>query len=381
MALLNQRQAYLKDYVNSIQAQLHQIPEPAFQEYQTSKFIAEELRKLGCVVKEYVGQTGVVAEIKGSKSGPCLAVRADMDCIVHNHGPETFYRHSCGHDAHSSIALGVAKQFSKQSEALCGTLKLIFQPAEETGQGAKAMVQAGVLDNVDYLLGFHLRPVQECEIGKVSPALFHQAASFIQGEIVGTPAHGGRPHLGVNAIEVIAAMVNNVSAIHSDPLCSSSIKFTHVSTGKGSMNVIPGHASFSLDVRSDNNQQLGALIREAKQRLIKTAEMYGAELKLDVIEGVPAPEYDKEFQRLIEQGIIDALGENGLAKPIKTPGGEDFHYYSLLSNVKTGYLGLGAGVMPGLHHPEMTFEKDIMVTGVLVVTQIVERLLKSDQIL
>src|SRR5699024_8822408 len=123
--------------------QLHEIPEPAFEEIKTSAFISQELKRMGYDVKN-IAKTGVIATCQGREEGPCVAIRADIDCVTHHINNELVYRHSCGHDAHSSIALGVAKRFAANDcKDFKGTLTFIFQPAEETGQGAKAIVDEG----------------------------------------------------------------------------------------------------------------------------------------------------------------------------------------------------------------------------------------------
>ncbi|WLR42224.1 amidohydrolase [Bacillus carboniphilus] len=181
----------INDYVYEQQQYLHSIPEPAFEEKNTATYIAEQLKGLGYEVTEHIAKTGVTGKLVGKKEHPCVAIRADMDCIIHELSNETFYRHSCGHDAHCSIALGIAKLLKDKMEELDGSIKFIFQPAEEIGAGAKALVAEGVMDDVDYLIGYHLRTASECPYGKMSPALMHSARCAITGEVFGTTAHGG----------------------------------------------------------------------------------------------------------------------------------------------------------------------------------------------
>lgn len=364
----------VKDYVQEVQEHLHSIPEPAFEEYKTSTYIAHQLQSLGYDVHMNIAQTGVVGYMKGKKGSPCVAIRGDMDCIIHEEDGEITYRHSCGHDAHSSIALGLAKYFSTKMDQLNGSIKFIFQPAEEIGQGAKAMVEAGALEDVDAIIGYHLRTDHECKFGQMSPALLHSAGTAITGEVVGVPSHGGRPHLGKSAVDVLHALMTNVALIRTDPMAAANIKFTQISAGQGSLNVIPGNGRFGLDVRSGTNAQLEELLQKVRTIFEQTEKMYGVLIPYEIKDGVPAPNYDPVLVETAKEAITEELGYENMIEPIFTPGGEDFHYYGTLTNVKTAYLAIGAEVSPGLHDPNMTFNKDAMDIAVRVVSRMVEKL-------
>lgn len=368
----------IKKYVYQTQKHLHSIPEPAFQETKTAAFIASELEKMGYTVMKGLAGTGVTAYIEGKQKHPCIAIRADMDCIIHEHEKTIVYRHSCGHDAHSSIALGVAKQVIEHSSNLNGSIKFIFQPAEEIGQGAKAMTEAGSLDYVDYLIGYHLRMNSECPFGKMAPALLHSAASIITGEIEGKTAHGGRPHLGINAIDVLTSLLTSINTIRSNPLTATNVKFTKIAAGGGSLNVIPDKGTFAMDIRSGSNDELKMTIEKIKRTLDFTAEQYEAKIRYQISEGVPAPQYDENLVSVASEAIKKVLGTENVVDPIFTPGGEDFHYYTKLTDIKAVYLAIGADVSPGLHDPTMTFNKEAMVNGIAVITEMITNLLGDD---
>lgn len=146
---------------------LHQIPELGFEEYKTSAYIAGVLEAAGYQVTRQVNNTtGIVAVLDSGKPGPVLALRADMDALGHIIDGEHVARHTCGHDGHSTVVLTTAQEVIAEGLVKKGTLKFIFQPAEELGTGAIALTEAGVLDDVDMLLGFHLRPLEECPMGQ-----------------------------------------------------------------------------------------------------------------------------------------------------------------------------------------------------------------------
>lgn len=369
----------LKKYVYQTQEFLHTIPEPAFEEYKTSRFVAQQLTDMGYEVEEQVAKTGVIGYMEGRKKHPCIAIRADLDCIIHEDGDEIIYRHSCGHDAHSSIALGIAKHMKDRMKELNGSIKFIFQPAEETGLGAKAMVEADALHDVDYLIGYHLRTDHECPFGKMAPALYHSAACTISGEIEGKASHGGRPHLGINVIDILTSLLTTINTVRYNPQNATNVKFTKLIAGKGSLNVIPGYGSFGMDIRSDNNDELEITIEKIKKMMDQIAAMYDAKITYQVSEGVPAPKYDLSLMNQAERSIKSILGDTNYVEPIFTPGGEDFHYYTKLTEVKAAYLAIGADVSPGLHDPNMTFEKKAMINGVRVVVDMIEEMLMLNE--
>ncbi|WLR42225.1 M20/M25/M40 family metallo-hydrolase [Bacillus carboniphilus] len=186
---------------------------------------------------------------------------------------------------------------------------------------------------------------------------------------------GGRPHLGINAIDVLSSLVNTVNTLRFNPKKATNVKFTQLMSGKGSVNVIPDYGTFAIDVRSDSNKELKKVLDKIEKMINYTAEMYEAEIKYDIKEGVPAPNYDERLVEIASQSIIEVLGEKNLVDPIFTPGGEDFHQYAARTGVNSIYLAIGADVSPGLHDPNMTFEKGAMMNGVHVVTKMVEKLL------
>ncbi|KMM38275.1 hypothetical protein AB986_02880 [Alkalihalobacillus macyae] len=361
-------------YIHKVQQDLHRIPEPAFKEFKTAAYIEKELKSMGYTVQSGIAGTGVIGTYKGERDRPCIGVRADMDCITHEEDGRVFYRHSCGHDAHSSIALGIAKLLSEQKEKMKGSVKFIFQPAEEIMQGAKAMVHEGVLEDVDSLIGFHLRTATECPTGSMSPALMHSAATILTGKIQGRTAHGGRPHLGVNVIDVFGTLINSIHAIRPNPQTGTTIKFTSLSAGGGSYNVIPGSGSFALDVRSRDNKELHRMLERIARIIHHTGSMYDATITYKVEGRVPAPRYSEELIQEAKVAIESVLGEGKAISPILTPGGEDFHYYTDLTNIEAVFLGIGANVSPGLHDPSMTFEKNSLVEAANVISHLVNQL-------
>ncbi|WP_310793589.1 amidohydrolase [Salipaludibacillus neizhouensis] len=162
---------------------LHTNPEISWEEVNTTKYIKSFIESYGCKVKTFDNSTGLTADIGQRK--PIVAIRADIDALWQDVNGKFQASHSCGHDAHMTIVLGTFLVLVKDQTNLKGTVRFIFQPAEEKGTGALKMVEHGVVDDVDYLYGMHLRPFQELDNEKFAPAISHGAAQFISGFIEG----------------------------------------------------------------------------------------------------------------------------------------------------------------------------------------------------
>lgn len=344
---------------------LHTIPELGFEEYKTAAFLAEELKKSGFDVRTHVGgTTGVVGVYDSGVAGPTIALRADIDALGHMIEGKLCAMHTCGHDAHSSMVLAAAEELVRAKMITKGKLKIIFQPAEEIGTGALAMVEGGAIDDVDMILGLHLRPIEETTMGKATPALYHAASQRLKGVFHGVSAHGARPHLGVNAIDAAVAAITAVNAIHLNPTESYSIKATQMIADAGVTNAIPNEATVIWDVRSELNTTMEHLLEKTKAAIIAGAATVGATVDVSNYFAIPAAEYSDEAIDVLTKAIIEVYGEEGLCPPIKTAGGEDFHYYiKEKPSIKAGYFGLGCDLTPGLHNPSMKFNKEALEQG------------------
>jgi amidohydrolase len=354
---------------------LHAMPEVAFAEHRTSAWLAEKVKAAGFIVMTGVGGTGIVATLKGKEPGPTVALRADMDALAYTVNGEDVCVHSCGHDAHSSMVLTAAEELAKAGIRR-GTLKILFQPAEETVLGALKMIEAGALDDVDVVIGIHLRPIQEAKTGQATPALYHGSSYIMEATINGRTAHGARPHLGINAIDAAAAVVNAVNAIHLNPVVPWTCKVTKLHAGGAALNVIPDKAEMALDLRTQQNAAMDALLDKAEKAIKAGAATVGATAETTVKGGVPGAEYHPEIIELARDAIRAVLGEQGLLDPIVTPGGEDFHnFVKARPKVKAGYVGLGCNLSPGLHDPTMKFDRSAMIHGTNILLHMTRKLL------
>lgn len=361
--------------VTDIFTTLHAMPELGFAEFKTSQFLAGQLSIAGYQVTGQVGGTGVVGLLDSGRPGPTVALRADMDALAHMIGGQLTAVHSCGHDSNSSMVLAAAEYLAAQGLA-GGKLKILFQPAEETLGGAESLIAAGAAKDIDILIGIHLRPVHEAKLGQATPALYHGAGSVMEAVITGASAHGARPHLGINAIDAAAAVVNAINAIHVNPAVPASVKVTKLHAGGAALNAIPDTAELGIDLRAQENAIMDELIYKTSRAVQNGAAAIGARASVSLTGGVPAAEYDTEIIDLAAQSIIRVLGADGLLPPLSTPGGEDFHFYAKHNPaIKATYIGIGADLAPGLHHPEMTFDRAALTHGAKILIDMAETLL------
>lgn len=366
--------ADLDKRVKELYGLLHAMPEIGFQEEKTSKFLAEALKNAGYEVKTGFGGTGVTGLLKSGNPGPTVALRADMDALGHEIDGKQCAIHSCGHDAHSSIVMAAAEEIARRGITK-GNVKIIFQPAEELLFGALRTIEDGAIDDVDIILGLHLRPKQETKGGQATPALYHGASYVMEAKIQGLTAHGARPHLGVNAIDAAAVVIQAVNAIRIDPVVPCSVKTTKIQAGGPASNAIPASAHLTFDLRAQKNVVMDELIEKVKEAVTYGAQSVGAKAVSTVIGGCPAAEYDEELVVLMKEAIGAVLGEENVMPEIITPGGEDFHFYvKKKPSLKAAYFGLGVDLLPGLHSPEMNFNQDFLVDGVNILLYAVEKL-------
>ncbi|AZU64370.1 M20 peptidase aminoacylase family protein [Neobacillus mesonae] len=358
----------LKQRLREIFAYLHEHPEVSWEETGTTAYLVRLLKAEGFHVQTFDDCTGLVVEFG---EGPyTVGLRSDMDALWQEVDGTFQANHSCGHDAHMTMTLGVLLLLKKLNYQPSGKLKFIFQPAEEKGTGALAMVEKGVIDDLDFLYGVHLRPIQELQSGDAAAAIYHGAAKFIAGEIIGEDAHGARPHLGKNAIEIGASIVQELSKIHVNPMVPYSVKMTKFHAGGESSNLIPGRGAFHLDLRAQTNDAMEFITQKVETITKAIAAMYEVEIPLETKAEVVGASVHPVAHELMAQAITETLGAEHLVEPGPTSGGEDFHFYTVKRpQLKATMLGLGCDLQPGLHHPKMSFNQNALIDGIEILTR------------
>ena len=369
-----------KDQLEETYQHLHSIAEISWKEIETTRFLCNELDRMGIPYETFEDHPGVVASWKGKKEGPTVAIRADIDALWQNVDGVWKANHSCGHDGHATVVLYTAKLLKEIGFQPRGTLKIVFQPAEETGNGAKALIDQGVVEDVDYLLGLHVRPVQELILKQASPAIYHGAAMVLKGKVKGIQAHAARPHLGINVLDSIAAMIHAINSIKMDPAIPSSAKVTMVQTEGRNMNIIPDEAIFGIDLRAQTNDAMKTLLEQVKKAVYASVAWNGAEVELETLIELAAAVPNMWMEELVTEAIKETLGEKGTSPPVVTPGGEDFHFYAMHKpSLKATMIGLGADLAPGLHHPKMHFNVSALEDGVKILAQSVIKLFNQHE--
>lgn len=381
----------------------HQNPELGNRETRTAAIVAKHLQSLGIEVKTGIAVTGVVGILKGDKPGPVIALRADMDALpvtekndlpfaskvktIYN-GKETGVMHACGHDGHTAILMGVAEVLSGMKKDLKGTVKFIFQPAEEgtpAGEagGAELMVKEGVLENpkVDVIFGLHMDAL--VEVGKITyhPGGAMAAVGDFRITVEGKPSHGSQPWLSVDPIVVSAEIINSLQTIVSRNVNlteNPAVVSVGAIEGGNRSNIISPQVVMLGTVRTFTGEDENMVFSRIRQIAEKTAEAAGASA---VVELPYSSHYPVTFNNIeLTNAMIPSLqksagAENVLLKPAKT-GSEDFSFYAQKVPGLFFFLGgMQKGKDPktaGPHHtPEFMIEDSSFKTGVIALCNLV----------
>ena len=368
------------DYVIQMRREFHMNPEVSMEEYNTCKRIKEELEKMGVEYKGIAG-TGVIATIKGNKSGKTVALRGDIDALAvieennHEYASKVHgMMHACGHDTHGAMLLGAVKVLNEMKDEIEGTVKFFFQPGEEVGKGAAAMVAEGALEGVDGVMGIHISSdMPTGTINADSGARMASADSF-KITITGKGGHGARPEQCIDAVVVGAATVMNLQSIVSRELTPfDPVVVTTGSIKSGTrFNVIAPTAVLEGTVRY-YNPEYKEVISNAIERIAKsTAEAYRATAEMEYSSLVKPTINDEACAELAQESAAKIVGkENILHSPAST-GGEDFSEFSSIVPGVMTRLGAGnveKGITYPHHHGKFDVDEDAFVYGVAFYAQ------------
>lgn len=353
---------------------LHEHAEVSWEEVETTNYLVDLFEEAGFSPKRFEHIPGFSVEI--GEGSPKIGLRADMDALMQEVDGEMRANHSCGHDAHMTIVTGVMHRL-KEIKHLDGTVRAIFQPAEELGNGSLSVVKEGVVDDLDYLYGVHVRPHDEISFPSCAPSLSHGACQFGRGKIKGLDHHGARPHQGVNAIEVASLINHHFGLMHTNPHVAATVKMTNIQAGTDNLNTIPGSATFGLDLRAQENEVMDELRLKVEQTCTHLSDHFNIPIEMEWFDHVPAAKIDEDAEEILAQSIEEILGEP--AEPrIITPGADDFHFYTIeRPHLKATMLALGADVTPGLHDPYMNFNHQSMEHAIDILTDVCIRTIQQ----
>lgn len=350
---------------------VHTNAELSNEEYKTTDYIYNLLQEEGFEPVRFKNITGLYCDV-GNWSGdyPLIGIRADIDALYQEVNGKLQANHSCGHDSHIAMVIGTMLKIKDHESLNTRGVRFVFQPAEEVGTGALDVLKEGIIEPLDYMFGIHLRPIEEAADGYLSPSIEHGSAGSFEFKIVGNDAHGARPHLNHNAIEVGTDIVNMLSKVHINPMIPFSAKMTKFMAGSKSLNIIPGSAECGIDVRAQTNEAMEELKSRVHNILKYIEKIYDVKIEDLEVTSMVSSESDAEAIEVFRSAIIDTVGEEYLLDPLVTSGGDDFHNYTVqYPKLKGAMLGLGCDLTPGLHHPDMTFNRDRMETGADVLYQ------------
>lgn len=358
----------------SLRRDLHQHPELSWQEQRTAKQVCQFLDDLGIEYRRDVAGTGIVAEIAGKTDGPCVALRADMDAlpIVEETGlpfgsQTEGVMHACGHDGHTSMLLGAASLLAAD-QPLPAPIRLIFQPAEETGEGAKAMIAAGALDNVAMIFGGHVDRHFQVGSVAVTEGAVNASSDRFSIAITGKGGHAARPHETIDAVIVGSLMVMALQTIVSrevNPAHPSVVTVGRFDAGTAA-NVIAGQAHLEGSIRSQDQDVRESLHRSIERMAKSIGQLHGADVEVTIDLGTPSVFNPPECTDVARQAAALAVGERKIVKmETANMGGEDFSYY--LQRVPGCYVRFGTardGVEQyPAHSSKFDFDEEAIAVG------------------
>lgn len=382
--LLAEAEALFPDLV-AIRRAIHQHPELGFEEARTAALVAERLRGAGLGVRERVGKTGVVGLLRGRGEGRgrVVAIRADMDALpIQEDGTEPYRSripgrmHACGHDAHVACALGAAMLLAPHAARLGGSVKFLFQPAEEPGEGAQAMIVDGVLEDpaVDAIIALHTYPALEAGQVGIRDGPLMARAETIRITIRGSGGHGAEPHRTIDPIVVAAAVVLQLHTVVSrslDPFEPAVLSIGTLRAGSSEY-VIPPSVELTGTIRAMTAEVAAEVIRRATRIAQKTAEAYGAEAMVEVRALCPAVTNDAEVTAVLRGAACRVLGERGVKTAKPTMGAEDFACFLEQVPGSLFWLGVaekGKGVGTPWHHPRFDIDETALPVGSATLAQ------------
>jgi len=366
---------------------IHQRPELGFKEWLTADFIRTQLDQWGIPYRDAVAETGLVAVIEGTSPGPVLGIRADMDALPIQEENQVPYRsqhdgimHACGHDGHVAIALGTAYYLSQHRHSFKGTIKLIFQPAEEGPGGAKPMIEAGALKNpdVEAIIGLHLWNNLPLGTVGVRTGALMAASEFFSCTIQGKGGHGALPHQTVDSIVVGAQVVNALQTIvarNVDPTKSAVVTVGQFHGGKAP-NVIADSVTFGGTVRYFDQAYATFFAQRLEQVIGGVCQSHGASYSFDYKALYPPVINDAAMADLVRSVALSVVETPaGVVPECHTMGGEDMAFF--LQEVPGCYFFLGsANTEKSLayphHHPRFDFDETALGLGVEMFARCVE---------
>jgi amidohydrolase len=372
---------------------MHKFPELSWEEYETTAYIEQELRKIGITAIQKPLKTGLIALIEGKNpTKKCVALRADIDALPIQEANTCEYKstkegimHACGHDVHSTCLLGAAKYLWEHKAGFEGTIKLIFQPSEEKQpSGAEALIEAGALDNpiVSSIIGLHVTP--ELETGKLGfrKGKFMASADEIYITVHGKGGHAASPHLCIDPIiisaNILVALQQLVSR-YSNPTTPTVLSFGDIH-GFGATNIIPEKVTLKGTLRTFDEAWREVLHSKINSISQNIAESFGGSCTIDIPKGLSYVNNDDKITEIIQNTASKILGkENVVEMPIRM-GAEDFSAYG--HQIPSSFFRLGTGniaknITATVHNPKFDIDEAALAIGAFSMAKMGLKLLEE----
>lgn len=365
----------------------HQYPELSFKEYKTAEFIYQKLLALNCFEIERPLETAVVATLKGSAPGKAIALRADIDALPVNEENDVDYcsvnkgiMHACAHDGHAAALLGVAYILARYKHLIQGSIKLIFQPAEEIGSGAIRLIDKGILNGLDYIFGIHIW--SPLELGKIGICYgpMMAAGDFFKIEIKGKGGHGAIPQEAIDPVVIGSEIVLALQSIVSrkiNPIRTGLISVTKFDASS-SYNTIPETVNLGGTLRSLDMETMEQLYRGIEKLSQQIAQAHGATVSVSFDSRPNAAPLVNNIAvtQMVEEALIEGIGQNHCQRTDPTLAGEDFSQYTK-HGIPACFLFIGTRAENSdypHHHPRFNIQEESMLFSMKAFLNIIRKI-------
>jgi len=370
----------IKEEIIALRRDIHRHPELGFEEKRTAKIVSDRLESLGMMVTRNVAQTGVIGILKGTKDSPVLLLRFDMDALPILEENEVDYvsqnpgvMHACGHDSHVAIGLSAAKLLAAKRDLLHGTVKFVFQPAEEGGGGAERMVEEGVLENPrpDYSMGVHVwndKPVGWYGLTK-GPVM--AGAEIFSVNLQGKGAHAASPHQGIDPVVAAAQIITALQTILSrnvPPLESAVVSVCQVDSGTA-FNIIPQQANFSGTIRTFKPEVFERVKQRFTSIVNNVAIAFDCQAEITIKRITYPVVNDPELVDLMANAVNVVDAQAMIDFSLQTMGSEDFSF--MMHDIPGCFMMVGSanpekGLNYGHHHPKFDIDEACLPYAVAI---------------
>jgi amidohydrolase len=381
----------LFEYTRALRRDFHRHPELGFQEIRTAGIVARELNKLGLEVSSGIGRTGVVTLIEGKLPGPVVLLRVDMDAlpILEETGAEYASNvpgvmHACGHDGHTAIGLSVARLLNDQRNSFQGTVKIVFQPAEEGLGGAEAMIADGVLANPrpDAALSLHLWNEKPLGWIGVTPGPVMASADLFHIHLQGHGGHAAQPHLATDPLLASAQIITALQAIVSrniSPLESGVVSVTALHAGEA-FNIIPDTVDIKGTIRTFKPKVRTLILEHFHQIVGGLTQALGCQVEVDIQSITPAVVNDPRVTAIVQQAVKELVGQSELDTSMVTMGSEDMAF--MMQDIPGCYFFVGSanpsrGLDAPHHHPRFDIDEESLPRAIALLAAATMKLLNQ----